>query len=61
MSTDTTATLVLVDIAEALALWVEQGGEAGLTATDIKVIARDNGISPDTVVAIAREAGVDLL
>ena len=59
--TATSATLVLVDIAEALALWVEQGGTAALTATDIEVIATEHGITPDTVVAIARKAGVDLL
>ena len=55
------ATLILVDIAEALALWVEQGGIAALTATDIEVIAADTGATSATVVAIAREAGVDIL
>lgn len=59
--TTTTATLVLVDIAEATTAWVKQGGIAALTATDIEVIATDHSITADEVVTIAREAGVDIL
>lgn len=55
------ATLVLVDITEATALWVQQGGVAALTAADIEQIARDNGVTTNYVVAIAQMAGVDIV